>query len=224
MKKVIIMSVAGVLSFVLGTAGIYLAMPTIAPAVVDSTRIRLDSLGLLPMTPEDSVKRGMKQPAAKSIHFDPSTHAAASDSSDSLQTRPLPSGPTIEVPLEDSLRRTLNVMNNLDTDNAALMAKIEELSGRLEELESQHADAAELSKSLSKIEDRQLAGILADLDMNVVEKLYMQASARDRPRLLQNLPPDRASLFVTTLVDPAAANDDPATIPDSSDDSGEPNP
>ena len=223
MKKAIILAVAGVLSFVGGTAGIYLAMPTIAPAVVDSTRVRLDSLGLLPLASEDSVRRGLKSAHVTSIPFDPSTGAIAADSSDSLQTGTPPPGSPVEIPLGDSLRRTTNLLNDLKTDKAALLAKIEELTKRLNKLETQQADAAELTKSLSKLEDRQLADILTDLDLNVVEMLYLQASARDRPRLLQNLPPDRAARFVKTLVKAPASANDVAAKQDTSNETGESN-
>lgn len=221
MKKVIILAVAGVLSFVAGTAGIYMAMPTIAPAVVDSTRVRLDSLGLLPRTPD--VSQSVVPSAAQSIPFDSSSGGIEADSSDSVQTSVLPSGPTLEVPLGDSLRRTTDMMNNLKSDKAALLAQVEELTKRLDKLEAQQADAAELSKSLSKLEDRQLAGILTDLDLNVVEMIYLQASGRDRPRLLQNLPPDRAARFVKTLVKAPASTNDVAATQDASNETGESN-
>lgn len=221
MKKVILLAVAGVLSFVAGTAGIYIAMPTIAPAVVDSTRIRLDSLGLLPLKPE--LEQVARPTDVQSIQFDPSTGEAESDSTDSLATATLPSVPTIEVPLGDSLRRTTDILNNLKTDKAALLAQIEELTKRLNKLETQQADAAELSVSLSKLEDRQLTGILTDLDLNVVEMLYLEASVRDRPRLLQNLPPDRAARFVKTLVKAPASTNDMAARQDTSNEAGESN-
>lgn len=223
MKKAIILAVAGILSFVGGTAGIYLAMPTIAPAVVDSTRVRLDSLGLLPLAPEDSVKRGLKPAAVTSIQFDPSTGPIAADSTDSLQTAARPTDSPLEIPLSDSLRRTTSLMNDLKTDKAALLAKVEELTKRLNKLEAQQTDAAELTKSLSKLDDRQLADILTDLDLNVVEILYLQASTRDRPRLLQNLPPDRAARFVKTLVNAPASATDMAAKQDTSNETGESN-
>ncbi len=218
MKKVIILSVAGILSFVAGTAGIYVAMPTIAPAVVDSTRVRLDSLGLLPRTPE--AEQGEAPSEVKSIQFDPGTSAVDADSSDSLASA---APADVEVPLGDSLRRTTTMVDRLKTDKSALLAEIEELKKRLNKLESQQADAAELSQSLSKLDDRHLGGILTDLDLNVVEMLYLQASARDRPRLLQNLPPDRAARFVKTLVRAPGATADVAAQQDPSNETGESN-
>lgn len=216
MKKAIILAVAGVLSFVVGTAGIYLAMPTIAPAVVDSTRVRLDSLGLLPRLPEDDADRDPAGSSVDPLPFDTATTLASADSSDSLQARSLPTGPIIEFSMDDSLRHTTDLLNNLKANNAALTAKIEELTGRIDQMTSQKAETEELSKSLSKLEDRQLAGILADLDLSVVETLYLQSSGRDRSRLLQNLPPERAARFVKTLVKGPGSSSEVAAAADTS--------
>jgi hypothetical protein len=61
---------------------------------------------------------------------------------------------------------------------------------------------------LGKLEDKQLGNILAGLDLGVVEQLYAEVSGRDRSRLLQNLPPDRAARFVKMLISgPISANE-----------------
>ncbi|MEX1055096.1 MAG: hypothetical protein WED81_03640, partial [Rhodothermales bacterium] len=62
MKKTLILAIVGLFSFVLGTVGLYVAMPSLAPAVVDSTRVKLDSLGLISSPPKNTLVSGM--PAA----------------------------------------------------------------------------------------------------------------------------------------------------------------
>lgn len=215
MKKVIILVAAGVLSFVVGTTGIYMVMPNIAPAVVDSTRIRLDSLGLLARAFGDTLRAGVGADSLHSSPFDTLGAAAGSDPSDSLNAGRNPDGHG-PISLEDSLRNTRTLNRNLQSDNAAFIATIEELTERIKGLESQRAEAADLTKSLSTLDERQLGNILGSLDLEVVKMLYLQATARERSRLLQNLPPNRAAQFVKALVgaeDVDAAENDSATGP-----------
>ncbi len=202
MKKVIILSAAGVLSFVLSTAGIYLAMPSIAPAIVHETRTHLDSLGLVRRVHADSNVQGPLETPIAEISLDSVATVPPPESSNVTQATATPAEPMTEVTasLEDSLRRAASLAKHLKTENAALVAQIKELTDRLDALQSRRLESSELGKSLTKLEDKQLGNILAGLDLDVVETLYVQASPRERSRLLQHLPPDRAARFVKTLV------------------------
>jgi hypothetical protein len=211
MKKVIILSIAGILSFVLGTAGIYLAMPSLAPSVVDSTRTGIDSLGgLLAQTPSDSVEHEAGGPQGSETLPDtlgPPDGAADHDSLRIDTSAPI-SMASVESILSDSLRRTTGLVARLERENAALTTQLEGMSQKFDAYSAQQIDTAELGKSLSKLEDKQLGNILAGLDLGVVEQLYAEVSGRDRSRLLQNLPPDRAARFVKMLVSgPISANE-----------------
>lgn len=77
------------------------------------------------------------------------------------------------------------------------------------------AEAQALSGTLSKLEDAELRAILQRLDLEVVEMLYAASSARNRTRLLQALPSDRAARFVRYLTTGSAGADVPASIAES---------
>lgn len=203
MKKVIILVFVGILSFAIGTAGTYLAMPKIAPEMVDSTLARLDSLGLTAPWPAAA----RPDSAALAAAVLPDSALADADSSDSalVADADLPTG---EISIEDSLRRTVSLNDHLKSEQAALTAQVERLTERIEKLEGRQAEVAALAKTLSTVEERQLGSILADLELEVVQMLYEQASGRDRSRLLQNMPPARAAQFVQAMVGrPTAARE-----------------
>lgn len=202
------LSAAGILAFALGSVGIYLAMPSIAPGIVDSTRVRLDSLGLLSAAMENhllvdldsSLFSQAPQDSAGGV-IDSAAAPIGLDHPDSLVTASsnLPA-PDVNEVLTDSLRRTTQLLQGLQGENAVLAAEIERLENRLDDVVSQQVDAAEIGKSLGKLEDKQLGSILAELDLNIVELLYLQVSQREQSRLLQNMPPERAARFVKMLV------------------------
>ncbi|MEP0548548.1 MAG: hypothetical protein ABJF88_16555 [Rhodothermales bacterium] len=77
------------------------------------------------------------------------------------------------------------------------------------------AEAQALSGTLSKLEDAELRAILTRLDLEVVEMLYAASSARNRTRLLQALPSDRAARFVRYLTTGSAGDDAPAPVAES---------
>ena len=62
-----------------------------------------------------------------------------------------------------------------------------------------------MSGTLTKLEDKELEAVLAELDQAMLESLYVEASARNRKRLLQSIPPERAALLVKGLMNPDAA-------------------
>lgn len=210
MKKVIILSIAAILSFVLGTAGIYLAMPSLAPSVVDSTRMSIDSLAYLALASGDSAgpaAGGSQDGAIRSDTLGTADGAADVDSLRVDTSAPI-SMASVESILSDSLRRTTRRVKRLERENTALTTQLDGMKQKFDAYSAKQVDTAELGKSLSKLEDKQLGNILAGLDLGVVEQLYAEVSGRDRSRLLQNMPPDRAARFVKMLVSgPISANE-----------------
>jgi hypothetical protein len=186
-------------------------MPSLAPSVVDSTRTSIDSLGgLLAQNPSDSVEHVAGRHQGRETLPDtlgPPDGAAGHDSLRIDTSAPI-SMASVESILSDSLRRTTGLVARLERENAALTTQLEGMSQKFDAYSAQQIDTAELGKSLSKLEDKQLGNILAGLDLGVVEQLYAEVSGRDRSRLLQNLPPDRAARFVKMLVSgPISANE-----------------
>ena len=103
-------------------------------------------------------------------------------------------------------------------DSLAVLRR--ELDAARRELESagsppvdRQAEAQALSGTLSKLEDAELRAILQRLDLEVVEMLYAASSARNRTRLLQALPSDRAARFVRYLTTGSAGADAPEPTP-----------
>jgi flagellar motility protein MotE (MotC chaperone) len=202
MKKIIFLAVLGLVSFLAGTVGLYVAMPRLAPQVVDSTRVKLDSLGLITIAPPETLAtptaapETIVVPAADSAAFEAAVQASAKAVSDSL-TR---SYTEIIGRLSDSLTAATKMAQNLQRNSTALAAQLEELKKRKEAAPTPKVDTAELVKSITKLDDDQLANLLTGIDLSVIETLYMKSSARERTRLLQNMAPDRAAVFVRTLV------------------------
>lgn len=215
MKKVALLSIAGVLSFVLSTAAIYLAMPSLAPELVESTRTRLDSLGLLSHVSDTTGAFVASDASMRDVGADTAGAPHKAGEPDSAYTANSP-GSMLSIGriLSDSLRHTRQLLAEFRAQNAALSLEIAALQEALDERASQQFETSELGKSLGKVEDKQLTNILAGLDLSVVEMLYAEASAKERSRLLQQMPPDRAARFVQMLVNvPVTANEMPAQDP-----------
>ena len=79
-----------------------------------------------------------------------------------------------------------------------------------------------ISKTLSKLEDRELSGIVSLMDPAILEQLYLEGTDRERKSFLAALPSERAARLVSDLVRPAARQDDfdPETSPPDSTEAG----
>jgi hypothetical protein len=78
----------------------------------------------------------------------------------------------------------------------AYQAQIRAYEAQLEERAAQRAQASDLAGTLVKLEDRELSGVLRNLDLDILELLYQESSARNRARLLGALPPARTVAFI----------------------------
>ncbi|MEX2400067.1 MAG: hypothetical protein WD423_04795 [Rhodothermales bacterium] len=207
MKRAIILTAIGLLCFVLGIVGIYLAMPSLAPDRVDATRARLDSLGLLQSGDSTFVGEAL-----------PDTLRPDSSAVDSINTTAPPTPQDIIQGLQDSISVSNNLIRDLQADTTELRGRLGELLAQVDELTEKDIEATELSQSVTKLDAKQLGNILAGLDLNTVQLLYEKASARDRTKLLESMNPEQAARFVSTLVrgEPPdeAETDAPAENPD----------
>ncbi len=143
---------------------------------------------------------------------------------DSLATPP--AVPATDRAVEDSSLATADGPVDLERDLEAAMRDVEALREQIRTAEatehdqqtaSQQAEAQALSGTLSKLEPAELSSILARLDLEVVGMIYSAASSRNRTRLLQALPAERAARLVqhlTTGPAPAPVGDPaPADAP-----------
>ena len=217
MKQALIAVGAVLLAFVVGLAGVYFAMPALSPEMVgkvqaqrdslavidslyslglltDSTYLLLDSLAQsdsLAMAQADSLAQSDSLATAGGAQADSSDGAFASSES--------------AVVLQDSMMVLQHSVAGLIQENGELLEQLKALREQFEGQQTQGARAQELSTTLSKLEDKELARVVEQLDLAVLELLYKNASGRNRTRLLQAMPPQVAASFVQRLVLPRRA-------------------
>ncbi len=207
MKKVLLFLALGLASFAVGLIGVYLAMPSLAPKVVESTQQRIDSLAAASgKSLTDSSGIGAPPLEAAGVLAIADTHSVTSirTASDSTRYIPLDSARALIrhlTALEDSLRHLSTDLRAADEHVAALQRQNATLKENLAALEVQRAQAVDLSSTLTDLDIRQLRPILEQLDVKVLTRLYDEASGRNRTRLMKALPPDRAARFINRLVD-----------------------
>ena len=86
--------------------------------------------------------------------------------------------------------------------NDSLLAKVQSMEERWKALQAKYDEAKQMSGTLTKLEDSELAALLENLDADVLESLYIEASSRNRTRLLQMMPAEKAASLVNTLTSP----------------------
>lgn len=208
-------------AFAAGLAGVYFAMPALSPETVERVQTHLDSLAVA----DSLIALGISPDSLAIVLADSAATAQADSlamaSSDSLaDAGGEPSGSDSSqtalegaATIQDSLMTLQQSVEGLLKEKARLLDQIKALQARVQTQQSQEAEAQGLSATLAKLEDKELAGVVEQLDMAVLQILYKQASARNRTRLLQAMPPPVAATFVQSLVQPgrAAATTPPDT-------------
>lgn len=206
------------MSFAMGLAGIYFAMPMLSPGTAERVQIHLDSLavadslaslglveslGFLPdstIRPSDSLAVMLPDSLADAGSAQDSTRSA--DSRASGETTTVIEDSTVT---QDSLVVLQHTLEVLLKEKGMLLAQIEALQEQSQNQQNQRTAAKELSATLTKLEDKELAGVVGQLDVSVLEVIYTQASGRNRARLLQAMRPEVAARFVSNLVQPGRA-------------------
>ncbi len=180
MSRVLFAIAIGLVSFVLSVAGVYVALPSLAPGVVEAAQASADSLG-----------------AADSLSADQAAR-------DSLRAEPLAAGagPAVEplAAAEDTVAVLRRRLREAEADAARRRESVQAAEDRLATLRAQRAGASELSATLAEMEDPELAAILRRLDLSVLKRLYAEANGRNRKRLLKAMPAARAAHFVSQVV------------------------
>ena len=162
--------------FVAGAAGTYFLMPVVAPEKVLQARHDLDSLNAL-------LKGDTLALAAADT---PAPPAPADTAAADTTAGPAP------APAPDSARAAVA---------AAAVAASEPAPAAPPDAD-QAGQARELAAVMSKMEDKELRALVASLDGDVLRLLYREASSRNKTRLLQAIPPERAGEFVRGLIVP----------------------
>jgi superfamily II DNA helicase RecQ len=81
-----------------------------------------------------------------------------------------------------------------------LTREVDALRDQVQSLQATQAKAAEMAKTLTKLEDEALQSVLQELDMRIFQMLYAESTGRTQARLLQALPPERAARVVDSMM------------------------
>ena len=197
MKKAIIAVLATISFFSIGIFATYFAMPVLAPDIVEREQHRLDSL--------EMVKNGTYPDSLLALEDENMIDT-------SMLAKPLNS---MLTGLRDSLHNLHSSLGSEMQSKEALIAKVQDMEDRWKALQDKYDEARQMSGTLAKLEDGELSDLLENLDADVLESLYLEASVRNRTRLLQMMPAEKAAGLVNTLTAPGltfAAGSKPAAV------------
>lgn len=187
MKKILLPLIVSLVFFVAGLIGTFMAMPIINPDLVEETQSRLDSLTLT----QDSTFMIVND-SLVSAHIDSLSEAA--NSMEPMLTR--------MGLLQDSIKALHNSLSSGQVIQSDMVERLETLESRLLTLDEKYAQARAMSGTIVKLEDAELGELLNELSLDVLEAIYIEATARNRSRLLQMLPADKAAYIVSKLASP----------------------
>lgn len=183
MKKILLVVTVGMLAFVAGLAGAYVAMPTVAPDLVETVRQRRDSLALL----SDSLLRSDSLRAhADSVLLQAMDYEA------------------LAAALRDSLAIERQRLGTAEAREVRQAEQVDQLQRRLRAQAQRQDEAKGLGSTLAKLEDEERRALVGRLDTSVLQAIYAEASRSDRVLLLRAMSPERAARFVGRLMQPAA--------------------
>ena len=186
MNKPVLAILVSIVFFIVGLSATYFAMPMIAPEMVDEVQHRLDSLA----------EAERKMLAMDSL-------MAAGMMPDSLMAPDSLASANLLMGLRDSLSLLMNSLEQEQQEKDTLLMRIQNMEQKWIELAAKYAEAGQMSNTITKLEDKELSELLAQLDEDVLESMYIEASARNRARLLQMLPAEKAANLVNRLTDPS---------------------
>lgn len=181
MKKSLIVVGVGLIAFVLSLVGTYFAIPYIAPDIAAQAHRDGDSLAVPTQASQQQLM----------VLLD---SLNTSDPHDLFAQR------AVVERLRDSLTTIHDSLDAVQNRSTTILMQIEELRERVSSLEEAQVKAAEISQTLSNLDEREMRAVLAPLDLDVYEALYAQTSGRKRTRLLQAMPPDKAAQLVDRIV------------------------
>lgn len=193
MGRALLAVAVGLLAFAGGLVGMYHAMPSLDPERVAETRAYLDSLALVDTLEQlDSTRLALLKPPPVELPDSLWQHIATRD--------------TMIVSLHDSIAALHQRIQRSNDDVTSLRQAVDAINARWDAMEARRAEAAQVSGTLTKLEDNELRDVLTQLDFAMLEQLYIASSKRNRTRLLQNIDPERAASIVRSLMD--APDDD----------------
>lgn len=209
MKKILLALFVSVLSFGSGLAGMYFMVPTLAPDLAEAASA--DSLSHIEATPDTLTAEATDE--VKEEHPEKALPDLMALLGDSLAESPATQQDIFSM-MQDSLQILKDSLRAIDMAYTTLQEEADGLVERVQSFESTQVQTEELSKTLTKMEDKELSAIVQQLNPEVLASLYEQASGRNRTRLLQALSPGQAAQFVHRLSGAPAAAEQATALPD----------
>lgn len=196
MSKIFSLLAAILVAFFLGFVGLYFAMPMLAPEQVAQTQRHLDSLALTRGFEFENQDPLMMYDSLNALR----AHLDSLVSMGEIVNRAIEGQEAYIRTLEDSISATKSRMNAMENEHDEVLSIIDELMKRVRTLEAKRLEVKNMSKTLSKLEDKALRAIISQTDPSVLELLYLEATDRERQAIIAALPADRAARFVGRMV------------------------
>lgn len=191
-----LLALGAVVSLGLGVGATVLLMPYVSPETVAEYE-RQDSLDAALAAAPDSLQIAQD------------TADAALDTFLTSARRP-PVKDTLLRVLEDSIATLAEHLEERDQSLIALQEQVRETEAQIASLEGRTQQAAELTKTLSRMEIDELTPILSRIGMATLKQLYNTATGRNKTKLIQAMPPERAARFVNQVLVDEMPPDAPA--------------
>lgn len=181
LKHTLLLAGATLGTFVVALLGAYMLLPSIAPDAVGTAADSLSTAG-----PDTT-----RSPAVR----DTSAARAAADSTaeQARVVQRLRDSLTVVGRLQDSLRTLRKRLRATEQEASTLRARVSSLEGR-------EAKVGELKNALMDMGQRELATVLANVDMRVLGELYQRTSGRSRTQLLRAMSAERTAQFVNQVI------------------------
>ena len=188
MKKALI-GLGVVASLFVGAASMMFLMPYVAPEVVQDHQRIQDSL--------QAVRSGERPDSSlRSLPGGPSV------APDTLLTQvPATSvRDTLLAVLQDSIDGLKEQLQSKDALLLQAQSAADDIEAELARVEGRQQQVAELAKTLSRLDLRELEPIMQRISMKTLKQLYRTATGRNKQKILQAMPSERAARFVDQVI------------------------
>ena len=184
MKNILIVFGGSTVAFLFGLAVTYLALPWVAPDLTERSRVTtsISAADAAMALPEDSLNLPQ----------------------DSLALLLTEQRALVET-LRDSLAITMNRLHAAQAMEMSLAGQIEQLRQHERAVAARRVEAAQLGSSLARLDVRERRDLIEQLDRDVLQKIYIEASPRSRTLLLEAMEPKGAAGLVGLLIQPGQA-------------------
>ena len=180
-KHALLLAGATLGTFVVALLGAYMLLPSIAPDAVGTAADSLSTTG-----PDTTRSQAVRDTSAARA-------AADSTAEQARMVQRLRDSLTVVGRLQDSLRTLRKRLRATEQEASTLRARVSSLEGR-------EAKVGELKNALMDMGQRELATVLANVDMRVLGELYQRTSGRSRTQLLRAMSAERTAQFVNQVI------------------------